>query len=129
MQMPMFFEWSFDTIVLFEQLHVQNPAAYFVLCLVLIAICILKQYLVLQQVLLVGSRGKIVLETLLYITHTSIGYGLMLVCMTFNAGLFVTTMIGLAIGHFLFPPVTFENVKGLVDSERKLAALQGCCAH
>jgi len=56
-------------------------------------------------------------------------YGLMLVCMTFNAGLFVTTMIGLAIGHFLFPPVTFENVKGLVDSERKLAALQGCCAH
>ena len=53
------------------------------------------------------------LHSLVYATRLFLSYMVMLVLMTFNAGLFVAVVTGYTFGYFLtgFSPVTFETRK------------------
>lgn len=54
----------------------------------------------------------------------ALSYSLMLITMTFNIGLFISVCLGIAIGSFLFAPISFKVLGSKTDLVR---ASHSCC--
>ncbi|GAB5371323.1 hypothetical protein AAMO2058_001569900 [Amorphochlora amoebiformis] len=132
--MAMTFQWGYNVVVLFDWLHVDGYIAYNLMCLVIIGLCILKQYLVQHQISLTGYRQRKLEETIVYGMHTTLGYLIMLVAMTFNIGIFIAIMAGCTLGHYYYPPIPqgFSVKSGDIQSKEmqiKRAATLGTRCH
>lgn len=52
-----------------------------------------------------GFSVQHLVKTILYMFGVTIAYFLMLIAMTFNVGLFISAVLGLTIGYFIFGPI------------------------
>ena len=110
MTMEMYFYWGTDIVFLLDSWTIKsNPGLY---CLALAAsfVCaVLLEFL---------NTRKLESKFLFALVHSIklwFSYMLMLVLMTFNAGLFIVIMLGYTLGYMLFgfAPMTFHKTGSL----------------
>lgn len=137
--MAMSFSSSYDVVLLFDWWHPRTRGAYMLSLCVIFALCLLQEWLVAKRALMMqpppahgsGSgedaplfkaprvlarRTAAMERTLLtanYAGSVALGFAIMLLVMSFNWGVFVTVVAGLATGHALFMP---RRVAGAADN-------------
>ena len=125
--MPMYFTSGHDIgKFLFKGWIVDSPSRYALAWLLIFMLGVTNEFLgYLRQVVcssasrksgvlmspesdeIQGGRRELTMTkklflTVLYFINVSISYGLMLVTMTYNVGLFFAVVLGLSLGHFIF---------------------------
>eukprot|EP01119_Soliformovum_irregulare_P024401 TRINITY_DN8740_c0_g1_i1.p1 TRINITY_DN8740_c0_g1~~TRINITY_DN8740_c0_g1_i1.p1 ORF type:complete len:168 (-),score=15.80 TRINITY_DN8740_c0_g1_i1:51-530(-) len=113
--MAMTFHWSYDTAILFDWWHPQDPFPFYVSCIICVVMTIAYEYLKTQQALLpsipVEKKGKrqtwpnredAMVRTGLYVLQMALAYIIMLIFMTYNIGLCISVLFGYALGFYLF---------------------------
>ena len=124
MMMYMTFYQSNELTLLFKNLNSSDNGKY--LCLLLIvfsmglsieALGYLRQRNMTNSKFLANedevSMGQKLLLTFNYMIATTLAYALMLAVMSFNAGVFIATILGLSAGYFIFSHLKDNNEKQL----------------
>ena len=112
MTMEMYFYSGYQVKFLIEKWTTMNSGQYWA--------CLIVTFLTAAFIEFLASR-KIrndFLNMLVYATRLFLSYMVMLILMTFNAGLFFAVITGYTLGYFLtgFSPVTFETRKESIQS-------------
>mmetsp|Transcript_15063 Transcript_15063/g.32719 ORF Transcript_15063/g.32719 Transcript_15063/m.32719 type:complete len:205 (-) Transcript_15063:32-646(-) len=125
MMMQMYFTTSLDVIILWKEWHVKSWGPYLGSCIGIIFCCLFHELVVSYREKYVSDWQKKrrkdsraysssssfldkildpthLIVTLMYAFSVTWGYLIMLVVMTYNVGLFVSVIVGLTLGHFLF---------------------------
>jgi solute carrier family 31 (copper transporter), member 1 len=109
--MEMYFYWGADVVFLFESWTITDNTGLYLLALA-------ASFLVAILVEFITTR-RIESNAIYGVAHglqLLLSYALMLVLMTFNAGLFIAIMLGYTLGYSLFgfTPITFKQ-KGDIE--------------
>lgn len=125
MMMPMWFMWTFDTILWFHSWHPTTLLPYLGTVALLLAVAVTHEALASYRVSwskshtqavaaaagyepVPGGRKRLsmlqlrAVNSLLYTANITTGYFLMLAVMSFNVGYFIAVVVGMGLGHFLF---------------------------
>jgi copper transporter 1 len=108
--MDMFFQWNTSVTVLFEVWVTPTWYYYLLSCFAVLALAFGLEgmrLLIHNLTHRAPSKGRKSFvrrlgETMLYGVYMCMSYFVMLVVMTYNVGLFVSVLLGLCLGHFLF---------------------------
>lgn len=109
--MEMYFYWGTDVVFLFKGWTITNNTGVY-----MIALAASFLFAVLIEFLNTRKIESNLLYALVQAFQLWTSYMLMLVLMTFNAGLFIAIMLGYTLGYSLFgfAPLTFRK-RGVVD--------------
>ncbi|KAM7256866.1 hypothetical protein ACFE04_012607 [Oxalis oulophora] len=141
--MHMTFYWGTEATILFSTWHTHTYLSYALSLLACFIAAVFYQYLEDRRLqlkligittsagtggrneeepLLIGG-GKVkkscaarVLGAVLFGVNSGLGYMLMLAVMSFNGGVFIATVVGLAVGYFLFRSSGDELKLGSLDN-------------
>jgi len=116
--------------LLLESFAITSLTSYFITCFLLFAFCVFKEYIFYYRLHLIASHRRFpslefshfpfltdrVLGCLIYGINLCFSYFIMLVVMTFNAGLFIVIIVGSTVGHYLFAG-SVEGMKSETTSE------------
>ncbi|GAW82696.1 copper transporter [Plasmodium gonderi] len=145
MSMPMSFQFSTHTIILFKFWETQTETSYYIsliICLLFGILSVILKLLRLQveQSLPWTKDTNVMTSALLFKSNLvrfmlsfiiySWDYLLMLIVMTFNVGLFIAVVLGLSIGFFLFGHkfVTCgKNSTDLLEIHKDFQGDPACC--
>jgi copper transporter 1 len=106
MTMEMYFYWGTDVVFLLESWTIKSNTGLYCVALAASFLCaVLLEFLNTRKL---DSKPLFALVTSVKLW---LSYLLMLVLMTFNAGLFIVVMLGYTLGYFLFgfAPMTFHK--------------------
>ena len=120
MNMKSYFHSGVCECLLFQQWTIRDTADYFLFCAVLFCICAIRDGVAIgAQVLLEKGKNQRILQQisimasfldmLLYGLLVTIEYGIMLIIMSYNIGLFFTIIAGLMVSRFIFYPMTIKG--------------------
>lgn len=143
--MPMYFQFSTHTIILFKIWETKDPFIYYVSLFFCFGFGVISVMLKVLRLKMEQSFNKIsditmymdkeplknnVIRMILAFIIYSWDYLLMLIVMTFNAGLFAAVILGLSFGFFLFGNVFITSNKCAtynMDVHKRFYADPACC--
>ena len=106
--------------LLFESWTIRDAADYFLFAAVLFVVCALRDGVAIgaEWIAQKGKRNPMLqrisicsslIDMLLYGLLVTIEYGIMLIIMSYNVGLFFTIIAGLMVSRFIFYPMTIKG--------------------
>ncbi|XP_002989621.2 copper transporter 5.1, partial [Selaginella moellendorffii] len=127
MPMQSSFYWGKDMTLLFSSWVTRNPVHYALVVLAVFIFAIAHQFLGYIHKLYSGSSSsgsskhkhawlEMLVGVVLYGAHTTTGYLLMLIVMSFNGGVFVAVISGLCLGFLIFQAI--ERAMNVNASDR-----------